>query len=292
MSVRSKARAGKVGARRDGRRANLVAPRGHAKPNAKASSKPKATSKTKTAAKAKAIAKPRPNRAPTPPATRRAFSTRRPGRPPLAERAPRTLGIVARLEAAYPDAQCALRHANPLQLLIATILSAQCTDARVNMVTPALFARYPTAEAFADAELHELEEMIRSTGFYHNKAKNIIGCCQALVLRHGGQVPADLDALVALPGVGRKTANVVLGNAFGIPGVVVDTHVTRLSQRLDLTSQEDPNKIERDLMEIVPRDKWTLWAHLLIEHGRRVCKARAPQCVACVLADLCPSSDV
>jgi endonuclease-3 len=205
---------------------------------------------------------------------------------------PRARLIVARLEAAYPEAHCALRHTNPLQLLIATILSAQCTDARVNMVTPALFARYRTARAFAQANVHELEEMIRSTGFYHNKARNIIGCCQALVERHGGRVPADLDALVALPGVGRKTANVVLGNAFGIPGVVVDTHVTRLSQRLDLTSHDDPNKIELDLMAIVPREKWTLLAHLLIEHGRRVCKARAPMCAACVLADLCPSSDV
>jgi endonuclease-3 len=223
------------------------------------------------------------------PAKRRAKAARR---KPTTDHAPRTAAIIARLEAAYPDARCALRHANPLQLLIATILSAQCTDARVNMVTPALFARYPTAAAFADADLRELEAMIRSTGFYHNKAKSILGCCQALVLRHGGKVPADLDALVALPGVGRKTANVVLGNAFGIPGVVVDTHVTRLSQRLDLTSQDDPNKIERDLMGIVPRDKWTLWAHLLIEHGRRVCKARAPQCGACVLADLCPSADV
>jgi len=206
------------------------------------------------------------------------------------DRLPRGREIVARLERAYPDAHCALHHRDALQLLIATILSAQCTDARVNMVTPALFAKYPDAEAFAEADRTELEEMIRSTGFYHNKAKNIIGCCQELVMRHGGKVPQDLDSLVALPGVGRKTANVVLGNAFGIPGVVVDTHVSRLSQRLDLTSNDDPNKIEIDLMEIVPRDKWTLLAHLLIEHGRRVCMARSPRCAGCVLSELCPSS--
>lgn len=219
--------------------------------------------------------------------SRAGSGTRHPGR---ADRGPRAREIVARLERAYPQAHCALLHADPLQLLIATILSAQCTDARVNMVTPALFARFPDAEAFSEAHILEVEELIRSTGFYHNKAKNIVGCCQELMLRHGGRVPADLDALVKLPGVGRKTANVVLGNAFGIPGVVVDTHVGRLSQRLDLTSHEDPNKIELDLMETVPREKWTLLAHLLIEHGRRVCKARSPQCGACVLSGLCPSS--
>ena len=218
-------------------------------------------------------------------------AAKRPSRPARhADRAPRAQEIVARLERAYPQAHCALLHDNPLQLLVATILSAQCTDARVNMVTPALFARFPDAEAFAEAHVLEVEELIRSTGFFHNKAKNIAGCCQELMARHGGKVPADLDALVQLPGVGRKTANVVLGNAFGIPGVVVDTHVGRLSQRLDLTSNQDPNKIEPDLMAIVPRDKWTLLAHLLIEHGRRVCKARSPQCGACVLSDLCPSS--
>ena len=209
---------------------------------------------------------------------------------PGAKRQSRAAAVLQRLEDEYPEAHCALTHVNPLQLLVATILSAQCTDARVNMVTPGLFKRFPDARAFAEAEPAELEELIRSTGFFHNKARNIIGCCQALVMRHGGKVPADLEQLVALPGVGRKTANVVLGNAFGIPGVVVDTHVTRLSQRLGLTSQEDPNKIEIDLMELVPRDKWTLVAHLLIEHGRRVCNARAPRCAACVLGDLCPSS--
>lgn len=198
--------------------------------------------------------------------------------------------IVARLEDAYPDAQCSLRHQDPLQLLVATILSAQCTDARVNMVTPHLFERYPDAQALADAELLDVEEIIRSTGFYHNKARNIIGCAQQLVLHHGGRVPADLDQLVALPGIGRKTANVVLGNAFGIPGMVVDTHVGRLSRLLGLTSHQDPNKIEFDLMQAVPREKWTLLAHLFIEHGRRICKARTPQCAQCLLSDLCPSS--
>jgi endonuclease-3 len=228
------------------------------------------------------VAKPRPR----PKSTARRGAG---GRESQAARVERAREIVARLEAVYPDAHCALVHRDPLQLLVATILSAQCTDARVNLVTPGLFARYPDARAFAEADLQELEERIRSTGFFHNKARNIIGCCQALLVRHGGWVPADLDALVALPGVGRKTANVVLGNAFGIPGVVVDTHVSRLTQLLRLTSQEDPNKIERDLMEVVPREKWTLLAHLLIEHGRRVCRARSPQCPSCVLGDLCPS---
>lgn len=198
--------------------------------------------------------------------------------------------IVARLEHSYPDAHCSLLHQNPLQLLIATILSAQCTDARVNMVAPHLFQRYPDVQALADADLEDVEEIIRSTGFYRNKARNIIGCAQQLVLRHGGQVPADLDQLVALPGIGRKTANVVLGNAFGIPGMVVDTHVGRLSRLLGLTSHQDPNKIELDLMQAVPREKWTQLAHLFIEHGRQVCKARTPRCAECVLSDLCPSS--
>jgi endonuclease III len=200
--------------------------------------------------------------------------------------------ILERLEQLYPQAKCSLGHENPLQLLIATILSAQCTDARVNMVTPALFARYPDARAFAEADLGELEEMIRSTGFYHNKARNIIACARELLLRYGGQVPADLESLVALPGIGRKTANVVLGNAFGIPGLVVDTHVTRLANLMFLTAQKDPNKIETDLMEVVPREKWTNLAHLFIEHGRRVCVARRPRCGDCVLHDVCPSSAV
>ena len=200
--------------------------------------------------------------------------------------------ILARLEKLYPDARCSLDYANPLQLVVATILSAQCTDARVNLVTPELFRRYPTAEDFAGADPAELEERIRSTGFFRNKARSIIACCQELVARHGGRVPTDLESLVQLPGIGRKTANVVLGNAFGIPGIVVDTHVTRLSGLLSLTRQTDPNKIELDLMEVVPRDKWTQLAHLFIEHGRRVCVARRPRCAECVLNDLCPSSEV
>ena len=194
---------------------------------------------------------------------------------------------------AYPDAHCELDHRSPLELLVATILSAQCTDKRVNMVTPALFARYPTAEAFADADPAELEGMIKSTGFFRNKAKSILGMSAALVERHGGEVPATMEELVRLPGVGRKTANVVLGNAFGVDeGVVVDTHVARVSQRLGLTAAADPVKIEQDLMARVPRERWTMLAHLLIWHGRRVCEAKRPKCEACVLNDVCPSSRV
>ena len=200
--------------------------------------------------------------------------------------------ILARLERQYPDARCSLNHETPLQLVIATILSAQCTDARVNMVTPGLFRRYPTAQDLAEAEFPELEEIIRSTGFFRNKAKSIVGCAQDLVEHHGGEVPGDLESLVKLPGIGRKTANVVLGNAFGIPGLVVDTHVGRISRLLNLTVHKDPNKIERDLMRVVPRSKWTQLAHLFIEHGRQVCIARRPRCADCVLNDLCPSSDV
>jgi endonuclease-3 len=200
--------------------------------------------------------------------------------------------ILSRLERAYPDSHCSLTHQDPLQLLIATILSAQCTDERVNMVTPQLFARFPTAQALAEADPTEVEEIIRSTGFFRNKTRNILGCARELVLRHGGKVPQDLDSLVQLPGIGRKTANVVLGNAFGIPGLVVDTHVTRIAGLLGLTSETDATKIEIDLMQLAPRDKWTALAHLFIDHGRKVCIARRPQCAACVLNDLCPSSTV
>jgi len=188
----------------------------------------------------------------------------------------------------YPDAVCSLRHANPLQLLIATILSAQCTDERVNLVTPALFARYPDARAFAQAEPRELERYIQSTGFFRNKAKSIIGCCQALVERHGGEVPRTLDELVVLPGVGRKTANVVLGNAFGVPGLVVDTHVMRLSQRMGLTEETTPEKIEQDLMTILPRKSWVDFGHRMIYHGRKICQARSPKCDVCPLRRFCP----
>jgi endonuclease-3 len=199
--------------------------------------------------------------------------------------------ILRRLKAAYPDAHCALDHHDAFQLICATILSAQCTDARVNLVTPALFARYPDADALARARQADVEEIIRSTGFFRNKAKNLIAMAHALVERHGGRVPRTMDELRVLPGVGRKTANVVLGNAFGInEGVTVDTHVARLSGLLRLTRHDDPVRIEQDLMPLFPQDEWALLSHLLIFHGRRVCIARRPQCGVCVLADLCPSA--
>jgi endonuclease-3 len=201
--------------------------------------------------------------------------------------------IYDRLAAHYPDARCALDYKTPYQLLVATILSAQCTDKRVNMVTPALFRRYRTPAAMADADPAELEEMIKSTGFFRNKAKSLLGMSRALVEHHRGKVPDRLGALVELPGVGRKTANVVLGNAFDKnEGVVVDTHVARVSARLGLTRETDPVKIERDLMRLVPAERWTMLAHLLIEHGRRICVARRPKCEECFLNDICPSSRV
>lgn len=193
----------------------------------------------------------------------------------------------------YPDAHCELDHENPFQLAVATILSAQTTDVRVNMVTPDLFRRYPDAEALANAQQEEVEEIVRSTGFFRNKARNIIGFARGLMGDHDGAVPAEMEALAALPGVGRKTANVILGNAFGIDeGVVVDTHVKRLSNRLHFTKQKTPEKVERDLMDVFPRERWTMLAHLLIWHGRRVCDARKPLCDACVVSHLCPSSRV
>lgn len=199
--------------------------------------------------------------------------------------------ILDALKREYPDAHCALDHRTPFELLVATILSAQCTDARVNLVTPVLFARYPTARALAQADQADVEAIIRSTGFFRSKAKNLIGMARVLVDRHGGAVPADMDALQVLPGVGRKTANVVLGNAFGRnEGVTVDTHVARLSNLLRLTAHRDPVKIERDLMRLVPREDWTQVSHLLISHGRATCIARRPRCGACVLASLCPSA--
>ena len=222
--------------------------------------------------------------------------SRVPGRRPKKRLAPakqRAPAIYDRLAAAYPDARCELDYATPLQLLIATILSAQCTDKRVNMVTPALFARYPTASDLADAKPEELEEMIRSTGFFRNKTKSLLGMAAAVAERHGGEVPATMDELVGLPGVGRKTANVVLGNAFHRDeGVVVDTHVARLSERLGLTSQTDPVKIEQELMALFPVERWTMLSHLLIFHGRRICDAKKPKCGACVVNALCPSARV
>jgi endonuclease-3 len=203
----------------------------------------------------------------------------------------RTKTIIARLRKTYPDAHCSLNYSNPLELLVATILSAQCTDERVNIVTAGLFRKYRKAEDFINVEPTELEQDIRSTGFYRNKAKAIQGSCRLIVERYGGRVPNTLDELLELPGVARKTANVVLGNAFGISsGVVVDTHVGRLSQRLGLTANEQPEKIERDLIELVPQKDWVDFAHLLIYHGRAVCKARKPECASCTLEDLCPSS--
>jgi endonuclease-3 len=191
----------------------------------------------------------------------------------------------------YPGAKTPLKHKNPLQLLVATILSAQCTDERVNKVTPALFVKYKTATDFAAAKSAQLEGLIRSTGFYKNKTKSIIGCCRGLVEKFGGKVPPLLDELVELPGVGRKTANVVLGSCFDIPGIVVDTHVKRLANLLDLTKNSDPVKIESDLMKIVPRKDWNIFSLLLIFHGRRVCIARRPKCCECEIKALCPSNN-
>jgi endonuclease-3 len=196
--------------------------------------------------------------------------------------------IQGHLSKRYPDAECALHHDNPLQLLVATILSAQCTDERVNQVTPALFARYPDMTSFATADQAELEGYIRSTGFFRNKARNIIQCCQAIVAHHDGKVPDKLDDLVKLPGIGRKTANVVLGDAFGVPGITVDTHVGRLSRRLGLTMHTDPVKVEHDLMAIVPEAEWTIFSHRLIFHGRQTCFARKPNCEECDLIRICP----
>jgi endonuclease-3 len=203
----------------------------------------------------------------------------------------RATEIFTRLQREYPDAHCELEHASPFQLLAATILSAQCTDKRVNMVTPALFRRYPNAAALADAKQEDVEELIRTTGFFRSKAKNLIGMATALVDRFHGKVPHSLEELVTIPGVGRKTGNVILGNAFGIAeGIVVDTHIGRLSRRLGLTKATNPIKVEQELMMLFPKEHWTLLAHLLIFHGRRVCYARRPQCQHCVLNDICPSS--
>jgi endonuclease-3 len=206
---------------------------------------------------------------------------------------PYALEVFSRLKRAYPDARTELDYETPLQLAIATILSAQCTDKRVNMVTPLLFQTFPTAAALADAPPEKLEEIIKSTGFFRNKTKSLIGLGKALVERHNSEVPDSMDALVKLPGIGRKTANVILGNAFGKnEGIVVDTHVARLSHRLGLTRETDPVKIEQDLMPLFPRKDWALLSHLLIFHGRRVCEARRPKCEICVLNDICPSSTV
>ena len=200
--------------------------------------------------------------------------------------------ILAKLDEAYPDATCALKHQNPFQLLIATILSAQCTDERVNIVTADLFLRYKDAKAFAYANPAEIEKEIRSTGFFRNKTKSIIGASKKVVEDFRGEVPRTMDELLTLPGVARKTANVVLGTGFGIAsGVVVDTHVQRLSERLDLTKHTDPKKIEKDLMQTIPQERWISFSHQLIWHGRRVCQARKPRCIECTLKMICYSKD-
>jgi len=199
--------------------------------------------------------------------------------------------VVRRLRGEYPEARCALTHGNPYELVVSTILSAQCTDEMVNRVTPALFKRYPTAEKLAKARLPDVEKLVKSTGFFRNKAKNIRGMAKTVVADFKGEVPKTMDELLTLPGVARKTGNVVLGVAFGkAEGVVVDTHVRRLSRRLGLTAEEDPTRIERDLMALLPRSDWIDIGHLLIWHGRRVCAARKPLCERCVLRDRCPSS--
>ncbi|GAB4108564.1 MAG: endonuclease III [Acidobacteriota bacterium] len=207
------------------------------------------------------------------------------------QEAQRLQEIIQRLRQHYPDATCALHHQDAFQLLVATILSAQCTDQRVNLVTPHLFTRFPDPASLAAAPAEEVEDLIRTTGFFRNKARNLIGAARTLVERFGSEVPRTMEELLALPGVARKTANVVLGTWYGIPtGVVVDTHVARVSQRLGLTAHEDPGKIEQDLMRQLPKEEWIDFAHRLIHHGRRLCKARNPLCQNCFLADLCPSA--
>jgi endonuclease-3 len=208
-----------------------------------------------------------------------------------AARRARAREIVKRLEQAYPDAACALEHRNPFELLVATILSAQCTDKMVNQVTPRLFGRFRNAQALADAPPSEVERIIQPTGFFRQKAKSIQAAARDIVERFGGTVPGTLEELVTLRGVGRKTANVVLGDAFGVPGLTVDTHMTRVNRRLGLTRHEDPLKIERDLMALVPRESWTVYSHRVIHHGRVCCEARRPQCERCPLRDLCPWPD-
>ena len=239
----------------------------------------------------KPAARPKPSTGPEP--------TARP-KPAARGKRPRPRGPALRAHAAlvlerllerYPDAHCALDFRSAFELLCATILSAQCTDKRVNMVTPELFKTFPDAKTLSEAETEKLEELIKSTGFFRSKAKSLIGMATALGEQHGGEVPADMESLVVLPGVGRKTANVILGNAFGRnDGIVVDTHVTRLSNRLALVKETDAVKIERALLPLFPQERWTMLSHLLIEHGRQVCDAKKPRCGECLLADVCPSA--
>ena len=201
-----------------------------------------------------------------------------------------SLETVKRLRETYPNACCSLDFENVFQLLVATILSAQCTDERVNIVTKDLFKKYTTIESVANAPVEEMEQDIKSTGFYRNKAKNIVACAQKIISDFNGIVPDNMDDLLTLPGVGRKTANLVLGDVYGIPGIVVDTHVKRISNKLGLTKNSDPVKIEFDLREILPKEHWIEWNHLIVFHGRAICKAKSPMCAICPLADLCPSS--
>ncbi len=210
----------------------------------------------------------------------------------LASKKERLLQILTIFRQVYADADCTLDYQNALQLLIATQLAAQCTDARVNLVTPALFQKYPDVYAFAHADETELQEDIRSTGFFRNKARNIIGCCQMLIKDYNGEVPGTMEDLLRLPGVGRKTANLVLGDFFGIPGVVVDTHATRLSNRMGFTKEKDPYKIEMDLQKVIPRESWAEFCHQLVYHGRQYCDARKPQCDTCPINHLCPKIGV
>jgi endonuclease-3 len=219
-------------------------------------------------------------------------ATKKPAKPQLKTSPDRIAKILAGLGKAYPNATCALTHSSPWELLVATILSAQCTDARVNMVTPTLFRRFPTPAAMATASLPEIEEIIRTTGFYHNKAKSISGAAKAVVERFGGEVPRTMEELLTVPGAARKTANVVLGTAYGIAvGVVVDTHVLRLSRRLELTLNTEPKKVEQDLVKIIPKDHWIAFSHELILHGRAICIARKPRCADCTIEKECNSSD-
>jgi len=222
---------------------------------------------------------------------REAAKARKQGRPAGTD-PKRVAAILAKLDEAYPNATCELNHKNAFQLLIATILSAQCTDVRVNQVTQTLFGKYPDAKAFAYATPSELEQEIRPTGFFRNKTKSIMGASKGILQNFGGEVPRTMEAILTLPGVARKTANVVLGTAYGIPsGIVVDTHVQRIAKRLDLTRNEDPTKIEQDLMQIIPKDKWILFSHQIIWHGRRICQARKPKCMECNLESLCYAKD-
>jgi endonuclease-3 len=222
---------------------------------------------------------------------REAAKARKQGRPAGTD-AKRVAAILAKLDEAYPNATCELNHKNAFQLLIATILSAQCTDVRVNQVTETLFGKYPDAKAFAYATPSELEQEIRPTGFFRNKTKSIMGASKGILQNFGGEVPRTMEAILTLPGVARKTANVVLGTAYGIPsGIVVDTHVQRIAKRLDLTRNEDPTKIEQDLMQVIPKDKWILFSHQIIWHGRRICQARKPKCMECNLESLCYAKD-